>query len=220
MGRTITNSSTAGFVVDPASVDRNDGRQIDWSLVGEERRETPGNAIVSVVVGAAGAAAAATSAPVAALTAPIPSGTTLDFGGAKFARLTAPAATGAVALTVAALPTALVSGDTATYAGTKGTGNKVLRAGTAVGETLSGTGEISPRVVTTNPAIGFLASDAVENEVTAPRSGYGVVVGGIVYENLLPDAVAGVLPAGIKTELNTAGASKGFLFQTYADNRV
>lgn len=220
MGRTTTNSSTAGFVVDPASIDRNDGRQIDWTLVGEERRETPGTAIVSVVVGAAGAAAGAVSVPVAALTAAIPSGTTLDFGGAKFARLTAAAAAGAVALTVAALPTALVSGDTATYAGTKGSGNKVLKAGTAVGETLSGTGKISPRVATTNPAVGLLASDAVEGEVSAPRSGYGVVVGGVIYENLLPDAVAGVLPSAIKTELNAAGASKGFLFQTYADSRT
>jgi hypothetical protein len=216
MPRTTSNPSVAGFVVDPSSVDRLDGRQIDWTQVGEERRETPGTAIVIVVVGAAGAAGGATSVPVAALSAAIPSGTTLDFGGAKFARLTAPAAIGAVTLTVAALPTALVSGDTATYAGTKGSGNKVLKAGTAVGELL-GAGKIGPRVLTTNPAVGLLATTAVENDPVASRSGYGVIAGGIVYENLLPDAVAGVVPAGIKTEL--AANSKGFLFQTYGDDR-
>jgi Fe-S cluster assembly iron-binding protein IscA len=31
MGRTSYNSSAAGFVVDPKSVDRLDGRQIDWT---------------------------------------------------------------------------------------------------------------------------------------------------------------------------------------------
>jgi hypothetical protein len=157
--------------------------------------------------------------PVAALSAAIPTGTTLDFGGAKFARLTAPAAVGAVTLTVAALPTALVSGDTATYPGTKGLGNKTLPAGIAVGELLSGNGKIGPRVVTTNPAIGLLATKAVENDPVASRSGYGVIIGGIVYENLLPDAVAGVVADGDQDGAQHAG-TKGFLFQTYGDDRT
>jgi len=45
----------------------------------------------------------------------IPSGTVLDFGGGKFARLTADAINGATTLTVSALPTALAAADTATY---------------------------------------------------------------------------------------------------------
>lgn len=94
-----------------------------------------GERAVRPVVGAAGAAQGATSVPVAALTGAIPSGTTLDFGGAKFARLTAAAAAGATALTVAALPTALVSGDTATYlpAGSY----KTVPSGTVVGRTFT-----------------------------------------------------------------------------------
>lgn len=219
MPRTTRRPSSAGFVVDPQSIDRNNGRQIDWANVGQKYRETPGTPPVVVVVGAAGAAGGATSVPVAALTDAIPTGTTLDFGTNKFARLTAPAAAGAVTLTVAALPTALVSGDTATYPGTQGSGNKVLKAGTVVGDAL-GAGKVGPRVVTTNPAIGFLATDAAENDPVSARSAYGVIVGGELYENLLPDAVAGVLPAAIKTELNTVGVSKGFLFQTYGDDRT
>lgn len=88
-----------------------------------------------VVVGAAGAAGAATSIPVAALTAAIPSGTVLNFGTNKFARLTAAAAVGATTLTVTAIPTALVSGDTATYAGV-GT-SITVPSGTIVGRTIA-----------------------------------------------------------------------------------
>jgi hypothetical protein len=221
MGRTTRYPSTAGFIVDPNSVDRSSGRQIDWANVGPQYRETPGTPAVTVVVGVAGAAQNATSVPVAALSAAIPNGTTLDFGGAKFARLTAAAAAGATALTVAALVTALVSGDTATYAGTPGAGNKVLKSGTVVGELL-GSGKVSPRVASTNPAVGMLETDAVENDPVASKTGYGMIVGGEVYENLLPDSSGGpprVLLTAIKTELNTAGASKGFLFQQYLDNR-
>jgi hypothetical protein len=65
-------SELAGFVVDPQSVDRNNGRQIDWANVGQQYRETPGTPPVVVVVGAAGAAGGATSVPVAALSGAIP----------------------------------------------------------------------------------------------------------------------------------------------------
>jgi hypothetical protein len=90
---------------------------------------------VVVDVGAAGAAAAATSIPVNALSGPIPSGTVLNFGTNKFARLTAAAAAGATSLTVAAIPTALVDADVATYAGV---GTTVLvPSGTVIGRTFA-----------------------------------------------------------------------------------
>lgn len=219
MGRITHNVSSAGFIVDPQSVDRLNGRQIDWDNVGEAHRETPGTAPVIVVVGAAGAAQNAVAIPVAALSHAIPSGTVLSFGTNKFARLTADAAAAAVALAVAAIPIALVQNDTATYAGTAGSGSKMLPAGTTVGDLL-GAGKIGPRIVATNPAIGFLEVDAVEDSESAAVSGVGVIVGGILYETLLPDAVAGTLAAGIKTELAVAGASKGFLFETYEDDRT
>ncbi len=89
---------------------------------------------VTVVVGAAGAAGGATSVPVAALTGAIPSGTVLNFGTNKFARLTSAAAAAATTLTVAAIPTALVSGDTATYAGV---GLNTIPSGTLLGRTIA-----------------------------------------------------------------------------------
>jgi hypothetical protein len=90
---------------------------------------------VIVDVGAAGAAQGAVSVPVSpVLSGPIPSGTVLDFGANKFARLTAAAAAGAATITVAALPTALVDADKATY---PGVGIKNVPSGTLIGRTIA-----------------------------------------------------------------------------------
>lgn len=101
---------------------------------------------------------------------------------------------------------------------TNADGKKFLVAGTVVGE-LAGAGRVAPRVATTNPAIGILETDAVEDERFAALSGYGVMKGGILYENLLPDATGTpkTLSAAIKTELNAAG--NGFAFEQYGDSR-
>lgn len=287
MGRTTTNISRAPFVVDPQSITRNSGRQIDWDNVADSYRvgavvatttaaaaynatsiavsalsagipiNTQLNfgtwAPVAATVGVAGAAQGATSVPVAALSGPIPSGTVLDFATNKFARLTAAAAAGATSLTVAALPTALVSGDVATFSGgtksarltaaaaaaatsltvdelplpiasgdsatSPGEGLKTLRAGTVVGELLGG-GKVSPRVATTNPATGILETTAVYGEKVAALSGYGVITGGVLYENMLPEATGSpkVLATAVKTELNANGT--GFAFEQYGDSRT
>ena len=89
----------------------------------------------TVTVAAAGAAIDATSIP---LKTPyslqkIPNGTVIDFGGKKFARLTAEASVGATSLTVAALPTALVEDDSATYKGVSG--RYLIPGGTLLGRT-------------------------------------------------------------------------------------
>lgn len=94
-------------------------------------------------------------------------------------------------------------------------GRKYLLAGTVVGAAL-GAGKLRPRVVTTNPAIGILETNAYETDRDAALSGYGVILGGVIYENLLPTA----LDAATRTELNTANVGTGFAFRTYADNRA
>lgn len=96
-------------------------------------------------------------------------------------------------------------------------GKKVLLAGTPVGSLL-GSGKLSPRIDTTNPAVGLLATNAVQDEPHAALSGYGLIVGGVVYENFLPGNVSGVLDADIKDELNANGT--GFTWRTYADDRA
>ncbi|MEO1208865.1 MAG: hypothetical protein AAFX78_04905 [Cyanobacteria bacterium J06638_20] len=110
----------------------------------------PGGAIITatafdyrdalvVTVGAAGAAVDATSVPVTIVSPlgrsglKIPADTTLDFGGDKFATLTAEATVGDTTITVRALVTALVQDDTDTYNGTELV--RHIPAGTIVGRT-------------------------------------------------------------------------------------
>lgn len=222
MGRVALNISVAAaFIADPHSIDRvPTGRQIDWANVGNEYRTTPGLAIVNVTV-ASSAIATATSVSVNALSGPIPSGTTISLGTNKFMRLTADAAAGATSLTVAALPTALAGAETGVYAGTAGSGNKVIKAGTPVGDLL-GSGKISPRIATTNPAIGLLETDAVEGDPSAAISGYGVISGGSIYVNMLPavwlTGTPKVLITAVATELQTAGVGS-FRWYQYSDAR-
>ncbi len=73
-----------------------------------------GATTTTVTVAAPGAAQGAVSVPVVALTAAIPSTTILDFGSAKFAKLSAPASISDVAIATDPIPTALVAGDAAT----------------------------------------------------------------------------------------------------------
>lgn len=214
---TITTSqfSRPAFIVDHQSVDRDNGHQIDWANVPEDYRETRGGTITLT----AGAAALATSLAVSALTFAVPAGQLLFFGEAgEYARVTVAAAIGATALTVEALPAAVESGDSAIVSGS---GLKTIPAGTVMGVVSAGSPVVSkmyPRVVTSNPADGLLETTAVEGNAVAARSGYSLIVGGVVYENLLPDAVAGALPAAFKTEL--ASNTKGFIYRPYADSRA
>lgn len=139
------------------------------------------------VVAAAGAAGDATSIPLkTALVNAIPNGTSLDFGGKKFARLTAAAAKGATTLTVAALPTALVEDDTATYAGT-GTKKKLVPSGTVIGRTLAerdaktGYGPADPA----DDEIYILVFDVTDAENNPDADLYRW--GSLVKETFLPD---------------------------------
>ena len=91
-------------------------------------------------------------------------------------------------------------------------GKKEIPSGTPIGDTLGDGG--SPRVAITNPAIGLLETTAVEGDLTAAKTGYGLVIGGVIYETLLPAA----LDEDTQNELQAAGT--GFVFQTYFDSRA
>lgn len=214
--RTITYLSRPPFVADPSSVVRNSGRQIDWDNLDDSYRETA--ATVSTVTLSASAAQGATTIAVEALDDFLPDNTLLDFGGAKFARVNGAKEAAATSVTVDALATDLADDDTATYNLTPPSGPKILPAGTVVGEDL-GDGKLRPRVVTTNPAIGILETTAVENDRAASLSGYGVIIGGHFYENLLPNASGSpaVLTSQVKTELRANG--NAWSFEQYGDSR-
>lgn len=210
-------ATTPAFVVDSETLVRNSGRQIDWANVADSFRS--GAVVVTV---AAAAALAATTVTVNALPGALPAGAVLRFSADEYATLTAAAAAGATSIATEPLVGALEIGDTATYAGAAG--KKVLPAGTVVGELL-GAGKISPRVATTNPATGILEATAIEDEASHALTGYGVLVGGVFYENLLPDATGtggvggtATLPAAIVTELRSGGV--GYTFEPYGNTAV
>lgn len=154
---------------------------------------------VIVTVGAAGAAVDATTVPVDALSGPIPSGTVLDFGGDKFATLTAAAAAAATSLTVRALVTALVDDDTATY---KGVGKKSIAAGTVIGRTYAErtAGTAFGPADDSDDEFYLVAFDVTDAAILDDVELYRY--GGIVKENRLPDWAT--LSATVKAALRAA----------------
>ncbi len=218
MGRQRMFVTRPPFVVDPRSVNHNSGRQVDWSVVPDTFRQ----GTASVTVATAGATTGATQIPVLALPVNIPTGAALYFGStAKYALLTAAATTGATQLSVQAIPQNLASGNTAIVAGTAA---KTLPAGKAMVELANG--KIAPRSDRpgSEACAGFLEANAIEGDVSAAKTGYGLIIGGALYENLLPDATGGTtgaLPDAYKTELSNATTPKstGFAFEQYADTR-
>lgn len=100
-------------------------------------------------------------------------------------------------------------------------GKKQLPAGTIVSELSNPAGKIVPRadeVEYAGAAIGILRTAAVEDDDVAAMSGYGVIVGGVIFQNLLPDFGDGAI-ATMKTELNAVGVGN-FVWETYADTRA
>lgn len=172
----------------------------------------------------ADAAAAATTLTVEALPEDIDNAATATFaGGTIQARVTEPADAGDTTITVDELQFAVADEATATVTGT-GT-PKTIRAGTVMCELAAdgaGARKIVPRAIRpgAETSIGLLRTDAVYGDKTEALSGYGLVVGGVVYENLLPDATGSpaVLPSAYKTELQTAGVGTGFGFRQYQDS--
>lgn len=95
-------------------------------------------------------------------------------------------------------------------------GNKVIPAGTIMVTLASG--KVirridAARVAETSSMI--LESTAVENDRVVAKSGYGFIVGGVIYRNLLAEGAHASI-ATFATELNTNGY--GWVFEIYADN--
>jgi hypothetical protein len=211
MGRTFSYGSSPGFVGDHSSVVRlPGGRQIDFQLVSERRRST-----AFVVKLAAAALAGAVALVVDPLAKAVKAGQLLFFGQAgEYARVTADSDAGEAGLDVEALPAALEDNDEAVVGGT---GKKSVKAGTIVAQLASG--KIIPRADVTGAetAIGFLASDATEDAMQDALTGYGVLIGGVFYEGLLPDRDEADFETWIG-EINDAGP--GVRLVPYSDSRA
>lgn len=101
-------------------------------------------------------------------------------------------------------------------------GKKTLPAGTVLSRRAAD-GKLIPRsgvdivAEPTQTSVGLLATNAAEDAQHHAKSGYGVYVGGVVYETLLPDAGEADFGA-MRDELDAAGT--GFMFQVYSDSRA
>lgn len=211
---TKNQNSRPGFIADHGSIVRGDGRQIDWSRVPDSFKAGKRYTITT----SAQANAAATAIAVLPLTVALPVGTILQFGSDEFAQLTAPAAVGGVSLTTAPLAAQIESGDTATYLISQ-SGKKVIPAGTIMATLSSGLMIPRSAVTGSETATCLLASNAEEGAGHNALSGFGEILGGAIYETLLPDFGAGALSTW-KTELQAAGVGTGFAWRTYADSRA
>lgn len=208
-------NSTPGFVADPESVIRNTGRQIDWDMIPATYVDgTP----YTITLNDAAAAEDDTSITVLALPVSLPAGTVLDFGvhsvdGAQMlAKLATGAVAGATTLTVLPLGHGIQDEATATHI-VSASGRKVIPAGTVMVQ-IAATGKIVPRAVRpgSENAAMILWSTATEDSRVDAKTGYGCLIGGVIFEDLLPETIT-----SWKTELTNAGAR--FQYETYSDSR-
>ena len=207
--RTTRYPSRLNFVVDLESLVRNSGRQIDWARIAatdtdfiddDGKKAIPAGTVMAEVGGklvprgVSQAVTAAIDTNVATITLEAHG---LAVGDEVYV-------TGATPATINGLHTveSVPDADSFTFA--------------ATGDDGDATGTIALGY----SASGILVSDAVEDDKSASLSGYGVLIGGVLYDNLLPDATGTpkVLPAAYKTELN-AGVT-GFVFEQYVDSRT
>lgn len=174
-----------------------------------------------VKLASAAAAGAVTIDITEALTVALESGDSATYqGGDKILRLAADADEGATSITTEPAEFAIDDDSTAYADYTNASDGRRIDAGTVMCRTSAG--KMIPRAVGsgsgTEVATEILRSDAFENSPVAAKSGYGSIEGGKMYENLMPDAdTDGNIPAGYKTELNTAGCT--FTYTDWRDSR-
>lgn len=91
-------------------------------------------------------------------------------------------------------------------------GKKMIPAGHRVYETAEG--KILPVTQAEDPVFGLIETNAIQDDKSAALSGYGVIVGGVVYTELLPEELAAEDLEAL------AEVGTGFAFETYSDSRA
>jgi len=90
-----------------------------------------------------------------------------------------------------------------------------------MGELASGLIKPMADVVTvggSETATSLLETNAIEGAESDALTGHGQIVGGAIYQNLLPENAHGSFATWI-TSLEVAGVGMGWVWETYADNR-
>lgn len=167
----------------------------------------------------ADAATGATALAVSALaTALVGAETATYHGGDKVLKLAEDAEEGATTITVEP-PIFALADDSIGVGILPGYGNAgyLVPAGTILARNASNK-KMFPRALVTGAetAEAILLTDAKSDSESDSLTGYGVTYGGVIYENLLPDAVVstGLIPSGYKTELGSR-----FVWKVSRDNR-
>lgn len=208
MGRTNYQVSRPGFIADAASIARNNGRQIDFNRVPDSYKDGDGNKVVdgSTIVSELGSGKVMprvdTKASITNLTedgtGTATATTSSDHGyevGDEVEISGADVSAYNGTWIVASVPTST----TFTFDGVEGG---------PVDDTSGATSIIK--------ALGILWGTARENSKNAGYTGQGVIVGGVIYKNLLADHGDSDF-ATFLSELKAAGT--GFVFEDYSDNR-
>ncbi len=213
---TVKNGLIAAmiFVVDMLSLIQDTGQQINWTLSGVSRFHRGAFGVRNTTAVVAGD----TTVAVAALEHDLPKGSVIDFGAGDKVVLTADALAGALSITINPAQSAIADETTgyAVMAGYNDSGY-LIPAGTILARDATSK-QMFPRALVTGAETAecVLLTDAKSDSKTDSLTGYGVTYGGILYENLMPDAVVatGLLSATYKTELGAR-----FVWKVYRDSR-
>jgi len=205
MGRTNYNVGRPGFILG-VNYDANDGRQVDFDRVpvsfknSDGNKKVPGGTVVSETGAGKVVPRSSTKGTVSNLT---------QTSGTATATQTAHGYETGDTVTIAGADQAEYNGDhviTVTDADT-------YTFSVDSGATTPATGTITAYI----KADAILLASAVENDNNAALSGYGVVIGGVVFKNLLQESGNADFDTWL-SELKEAGT--GFAFETYSDDRT
>lgn len=204
MGRETFQIARPGFIADADSIARNTGRTIDFARVPDSYKNADGNKVVpgSTVLSLLGSGKVvprkSTKKTITNLT---------EDGGTAVA--TSAAHGYEVGDTVE-----IIDATVTAYNGTK-----VITAVTENTYSFAQTGtpaDDAGGATSFIKANSILLTDAVENSKNAPVNGQGVVLGGVLYENLMAENADDDFET-FKAELKEAGT--GYVFDTYSDSR-
>jgi hypothetical protein len=205
MGLTTTNLSRVRPYADEASLERAGGHQIDWTAVSLVDADSKKYVKAGTVMGKTAAGLL------------VPRGTTQTITVAVTSNV---ATATLVGHGYSVGDVLIISGASLAYANGTKTVATVADADTFTYAATGANGTATGTIVASRTAIGLLETDAVQNGHADSLSGYSLLVGGVVYETLLPDATGTppVLAAATKAELTAAGCS--FKYVAYADSRA
>jgi hypothetical protein len=205
MALTSYSLTRARAIVDESSLERMNGAQIDWASITADadgaKRVKAGTVVSRMASGKVQPRSYALTLTSVVVASNVATATKVAHGFSVGEQQYISGANLAYANGLVTIAT-VADADTFTYA--------------ATGANATATGTI----IASRVATEILETDATDLNLAESYSGYGSIVGGVLYANLLPDAAGTpkVLPAEYVTELKNAGCT--FKFRQYANTQA